>query len=149
MHHDTRVKFILDLGLPPVQLAVMLAINRFANHKHHRCWPSIATISRLAVVHRATTIRAIQALEKAGHIELDSGHDLRTVSTYTVVPRMFTSRSVRLSTGRRMRQRTNYHVSLCKRCGVNPAEAPYGPLCWTCADVPDNVVPINPHKAGA
>lgn len=108
MHHDTRVKFILDLGLPPIQLAVLLAINRHANHKNHRCFPSIATISRLAVTHRTTTIRAIQALAKAGHLEVDSGHDLRTVSTYVVVPRMFTSRAVRQSASSGERQRTNY-----------------------------------------
>jgi|SRR5690349_18731386 len=143
MHQDKRLKHIVELGLPPPQLAVLIAINRFANWKTHEAKVRIATLARTAVMSARSIFRALEPLARAGHVEIESGKHDRTSSTFTLLPRMLDS--AKLSQSRvkgdsaNLADRTNYHYSddprrgpRCKACKRKPAALPYGPYCEEC-----------------
>lgn len=91
MHSDQRLKHIVDLGLPPYHLAVMVALNRHANWRTHQCHPSLDTIARESQVSRRWTVEVLQDLAKAGHINLKSGKAHRLPTVYTLLPRHLAS----------------------------------------------------------
>lgn len=55
---------------PAVEKLVLLCLADHANRRG-RCWPSIARIGELCGLHRTAVMRSLQALMKAGHIEIE------------------------------------------------------------------------------
>lgn len=91
MHSDQRLKHIVDLGLPPYHLAVMVALNRHANWQTNECWPSLTTIARESQVSRRWVVNVLKDLDRAGHILLKSGKRKRIPTIYTLLPRHLAS----------------------------------------------------------
>ena len=130
MHKHDRLNYIVGLGLEPAQQSVLIALNDWANHKDHRCCPSIETIARRAVVSKRTVERTLVKLNKAGHVLIESGKRQREVNWYVLVPRMLDSAKMAQveqdGDSANLTDRTNYipagaYAKRSPRPRVNPA----------------------------
>ena len=58
-----------DLALGPVDILVYLALAKHSDGEG-TCWPSLATIAKLARVHRSSVAQAIKRLEARGYLSV-------------------------------------------------------------------------------
>jgi len=89
---------------------------------HGDCWPAISTISERTCLGRSTVIRAIEGLERAGHLKADRSNGRHT--RYTVTPNLglFTANQSRSDTGPAL---TPVPIRDPSRCGTTrPALTP-------------------------
>lgn len=71
-------------GLRPTEKLVLVRLADRANGDG-KCWPSLDGIATDCNINRATVIRAIQQLERMGHIEIDKGGGRRINNRYLVL----------------------------------------------------------------
>lgn len=75
---------VWELDLPPGEKLVLLALADQANDHGTQCWPAVATIAKRSGQGVRTVRRALENLQKAGHLTRDHRHG--TSTQYRVHP---------------------------------------------------------------
>jgi len=75
---------VWEIDLPPGEKLVLLALADQANDEGRQCWPAVLTIAKKSGQGERTVRRALDSLEKAGHLTRD--HRDGTSTQYHVHP---------------------------------------------------------------